>query len=367
MLDYAYFPHIVETAIEHADHATLLTLRAVSRRVCAHAERQLFRHVVVRPSSYDGRGYLFRSPRGCLPVQPWEVNESSAVEDAKREEDGRARLLHQLAHAEVIDVHKAIAAKPPVNERGEDGANGESGEDLDDRVDPDAPLLEVLSRIPTRRGEYHRFLAPFPSPSPNTPLTLRTPTNTYIQEYSVYVGSHWRHRTFYLEYPPNVDKYVVNLRYHVDRTLGELYGPAPSCDRIVDGPKSGPGPRQYVLICTECPPEALIPTVPTHGTAATQRRTVHTLLYELAAALYRLRCAQPRARIVLVGAEDFVGSLCGATSREEAGALFENKMRLAAEGEVVEARGVEYWTREEYRACVGEGGWEVETGPVELY
>lgn len=372
-LDYAYFPHIVDSAIARADHSTLLTLRLISRRVQAQAERQLFRHVLVQPSTFDGRGYKFRSAGGSLPVQPWP-DRSEGDKDGR---EGRARLLRLLGHAEVLDVHKTMARA--TREAGEEGTErsrgGESGYE-------DGTLLDVLARIPVRRGEYHRYLVPAPPlstsiiPTPST--TIAGTLHTYVQEYSVYVGSHWRDRTFYLDYPPGVGRYVVNLRYHINRDLGELYGPAPSCARIVN-PALTPSPSggeelDYVLIFTEVSPDISTPTAATMGMAATQRRTAHTLLFELACAYEGIRRAQPRAKVTLVGVEAFVGSLCGGLNVKEAGRLFESKLRLARMdlemgGEVYngEPGPVVYLSHPEYEALVGGREYELETGAVELY
>ncbi|BEJ15098.1 hypothetical protein CspHIS471_0408650 [Cutaneotrichosporon sp. HIS471] len=326
MLDHAYFPHIVENALRRLDHSTLLSLRL---------------HVVLARSP-DGRGYSIRSVEGALPVGPWASASSSS--------EAEARIVTLLAHAKVLDVHTSL----PYNTA-------------------TAPLLDVLGTIPTLRAEYHSLVGPSPQ--------------TYVQEYAVYMGSHWRGRTFYFEPPPDVERYVVHLRYHVDRRLCELYGPAPSCERILAPaslasvtipviqsagqnvqPALATSPS-YILIFTGRH-EPAIPSVPTQGLAASQRRTVHTLLYELAAEFEGVRRLQG-ARLTLVGAEEFITSLCGPTSTAEAAQMFERKLVLARrdmEGPREDtAPPVQYLSHAEYEALVGARAYEAETRPLQLY
>ncbi|BEI84367.1 hypothetical protein CcaverHIS002_0409710 [Cutaneotrichosporon cavernicola] len=339
MLDHAYFPHIVENALKRLDHATLLSLRLVSRRAKALAESQLFQHVVLAPSP-DGRGYSIRSVEGALPVRPWASASSSS--------EGETRLVTLLAQAKVVDIHTSIPCNTAT-----------------------APLLDVLGTIPTRRAEYHSLVGPSPQ--------------TYVQEYAVYMGSHWRGRTFYFEPPPDLERYVVNLRYHVDRRLCELYGPAPSCERILASaslasvtipaiesagqnvqPARSPS---YILIFTGRH-EPAIPSVPTQGLAASQRRTVHTLLYELAAEFEGVRRLQG-GRLTLVGVEEFITSLCGPTSTAEAAQVFERKLVLARrdmDGPREDmAPPVQFLSHAEYEALVGARAYEAETRPLQLY
>lgn len=305
MLDHACFPHIVEDALRRTDHATLLSLRLVSKRAKALADAELFAHVLVSRSP-DGKGYVLRSPDGGLPVK--------AGLDAPA----------LLSHTRVLDVHAALAP---------------------------SPLLSALAAIPTRRVAHHRLLAP--------------PPTTYVQEYAAYMGSHWRDRTFCFEPPRGVRRYVVHLRYHVDRRLCELFGPAPSSERIAKGAQP-----EYILVFSGSP-EPSAPSVPTHGLAASQRRTVHTLLYELAAAFEAVR--RQGARLTVVGAEEFVGCLCGATTTAEAGRLFESKLALARRemgrdaGEGDAAPPVAYLSHGEYEAAIGGRAYEAETRPMQLY
>ncbi|CAK9779971.1 hypothetical protein CC85DRAFT_283555 [Cutaneotrichosporon oleaginosum] len=322
MLDYAYFPHIVEDALRRTDHTTLLALRLVNRRIKNLAEAELFSHVLFTRAP-GGKAYVLRAADGKLPVPAWPTTDLPCPPDGDA-----ARLLRLLAHTRVLDIHTS----PP----------------------PGGPLLAALARVPTRRSQHHH------SPAAR---------GTFVHEYAVYMASHWRERRFCFDPPAGTERYVVHVRHHTNRTLHELYGPAPSAERILSrGPSArGTPPPAYILVFSGCP-EPCAPSVPTHGAAAGQRRIVHTLLYEFAEQFEALRRAQ-RAQVTVVGAEDFVASLCGATSTEEAGRLFESKLALArrdmaGEEEDPCAPPVRYFSHGQYEALVGGRVYEAQTRPM---